>query len=111
MTQTFTATLHHQGQTFTVPVPEDQAILDAAIAAGVDLPCSCYAGVCTTCAAQIVKGQVDQSQGMGIGGMGEELDAKGYILLCVSYPKSDVEIYTDKEQEVYSIRFGSGSSS
>lgn len=109
MTQTFTATLHHQGQTFTVPVPEDQAILDAAIAAGVDLPCSCYAGVCTTCAAQIVKGQVDQSQGMGIGGMGEELDAKGYILLCVSYPKSDVEIYTDKEQEVYSIRFGSGS--
>ena len=44
---------------------------------------------------------------MGIGGMGEELDFKGYILLCVSYPKSDVEIYTDKEQEVYSIRFGS----
>ncbi|MBD2176265.1 2Fe-2S iron-sulfur cluster binding domain-containing protein [Pseudanabaena sp. FACHB-1998] len=107
MTQIFTATLHHHGQTYTVPAPADQALLDAAIAAGVDLPCSCYAGVCTTCAAQIVKGEVDQSQGMGIGGMGEELDAKGYVLLCVSYPKSDVEIYTDKEQEVYSIRFGS----
>ncbi|MCA6503963.1 MAG: 2Fe-2S iron-sulfur cluster-binding protein [Pseudanabaena sp.] len=106
MTQTFTATLHHQGQIFTVSVPENQSILDAAIEQGLDLPCSCYAGVCTTCAAQIVKGEVDQSQGMGIGGMGEELDAKGYILLCVSHPKSDVEIYTDKEQDVYSIRFG-----
>ena len=69
------------------------------------MPCSCYAGICATCTAQIVKGEVVQSQGMG-GGMGEELDAKGYILLCVSHPKSDVEIYTDKEQDVYSIRFG-----
>ncbi len=109
MTQTFTAKLNHQGQTYLVTVPENQSVLEAAHAQNVDLPCSCYAGVCTSCAAQLISGEVDQSQGMGTGGMGEVLDAKGYILLCVSYPKSDLEIITEKEQEVYELRFGHSS--
>ncbi|AFY71275.1 ferredoxin (2Fe-2S) [Thalassoporum mexicanum PCC 7367] len=106
---TYTAKLHHQGQTYTISVPEDQTVLDAAYEQGLELPCSCYTGVCTTCAAQLVSGQVDQSQGMGTGGMGEELDAKGYVLLCVSQPLSDLEIVTEKEDEVYTIRFGGSS--
>jgi ferredoxin len=109
MTQTFIAKLHHQGQILTVPVPADQTILEAAYDQGIDLPCSCYTGVCTTCAAQLISGEVDQSLGMGVGGMGAELDAKGYILLCVSCPKSNVEIVTEKETEVYELRFGRGS--
>ncbi len=109
MTQTFTAKLHHQGQIITVSVPEDKTVLEAAYDQGVDLPCSCYSGVCTTCAAQLLSGEVDQTQGMGVGGMGAELDAKGYVLLCVSYPKSDLEIVTEKESEVYELRFGRGS--
>ena len=96
MTQTFTAKIHHQGQIITLDLPADQTILEAASDRGIDLPCSCYTGVCTTCAAQIISGEVDQSQGMGVGGMGAELDAKGYVLLCVSYPKSDLEIVTEK---------------
>jgi len=109
MTQTFIAKLHHQGQILTVPVPADQTILEAAYDQGIDLPCSCYTGVCTTCAAQLISGEVDQSLGMGVGGMGAELDAKVYILLCVSCPKSNVEIVTEKETEVYELRFGRGS--
>jgi len=109
MSQSFTAKLHHQGQIYTIEVPPDQTILEAAYDQGMDLPCSCYTGVCTTCAAQLISGTVDQSQGMGVGGMGSELDAKGYILLCVSCPKSDVEIATGKESEVYELRFGRGS--
>ncbi len=109
MTQTFTAKIHHQGQTYEIPVAANQTILEAAEAQGIGLPCSCYAGVCTTCAAQLLAGEVDQSQGMGTGGMGEELDAKGYVLLCVSYPRSNVEIVTEKEEEVYAIRFGASS--
>ncbi|MCA1904440.1 MAG: 2Fe-2S iron-sulfur cluster binding domain-containing protein [Cyanobacteria bacterium KgW148] len=103
MTEIFQATIHHQGQTYTIDVPADRSLLDAAHDRGLDLPCSCYTGVCTTCAAQLVRGEVDQSQGMG---MGAELDAKGYILLCVACPRSDVEIVTEKEAEVYALRFG-----
>lgn len=106
MSQNFTAKLHHQGQVYTVTVPDNQSVLEAAHEQGVDLPCSCYAGVCTSCAAQLINGEVDQSQGMGVGGMGEVLDSKGYILLCVSYPKTDLEILTEKEKEVYEVRYG-----
>lgn len=109
MSQTYTVKLNHQGQIYTIAVPDTQSVLEAAHEQGVDLPCSCYAGVCTTCAAQVTSGEVDQSKGMGIGGMGEALDAKGYVLLCVSYPKSDLEIVTEKEEEVYEVRFGRGS--
>jgi ferredoxin len=106
MSQTYTAIFHHQGQSHTLTIPEDQSLLEAAQAQGLDLPCSCLAGVCTSCAAQVISGKVDQSQGMGMGGMGEALDAKGYVLLCVSYPQSDLEIVTEKESEVYEVRFG-----
>ncbi len=109
MAQTYRATFHHQGQTVTLTIPADQTVLESAQQQGLDLPASCLAGVCTTCAARLRQGQVDQSRGMGSGGMGAALDAQGYVLLCVSYPLSDLEIETEKEEEVYAIRFGRGS--
>lgn len=104
MSKIYTVEIHHQGSTYTVEVPEDQKILRAAYAAGVDLPSSCNAGVCTTCAAQITNGgTVDQTDGMGVG---PELQAEGYVLLCVAYPRSDLKIETEKEDEVYNRQFG-----
>lgn len=103
MSQTYTVQINHQGETHTIQVPEDKIILRAASAAGLDLPSSCNAGVCTTCAAQITEGTVEQSEGMGIS---PELQQKGYALLCVSYPRSDLKIETEKEDEVYHLQFG-----
>ena len=103
MPQTYTVEIHHQGETLTVQVPEDQIILRAACAAGLDLPSSCNAGVCTTCAAQILEGTVEQSEGMGIS---PELQQQGYALLCVSYPRSYLKIDTEKEDKVYYLQFG-----
>jgi ferredoxin len=85
-------------------VAEDQKIMEAAEAAGINLPNSCNSGVCTTCAAKIIgEGSVDQSEGMGVS---PELQAEGFVLLCVAYPRSDLKIETEKEDEVYDRQFG-----
>lgn len=99
----YTVELHHQGTTHTIQVPDHQTILAAANALGLDLPNSCTAGVCTTCAAQILEGSVEQGEGMGIS---PELQAQGYALLCVAYPRSDLKIETEKEDTVYHLQFG-----
>jgi len=103
MANTYTVKIHHQGEDYTLSVPEDQTILAAAAAAGLDLPSSCEAGVCTTCAAQILAGEVDQSDGVGVS---PEVAAQGYALLCVAYPRSDLKVETEKEDMVYHLQFG-----
>ena len=103
MSQTYKIEINHQGTTHTIQVAEDKNILDAARDAGIDLPFSCSAGVCTTCAAQINEGQVEQSEGMGLS---PDLQAEGYALLCVSYPRSDIKLESNKEEVVYDRQFG-----
>lgn len=102
MPKTYSIEIRHQGTVSTIEVPEDQLILRAAEAAGLDLPNSCNAGVCTTCAAKILEGTVEQSSGMGLS---PELQAEGYALLCVAYPRSNLKVETGKEEEVYSRQF------
>lgn len=102
MTQIYSVKILHQGKTQTLSVPDNQTILSAAQDAGIDLPFSCSAGVCTTCAAKILSGKVDQAQGMGVS---PELQAEGYALLCVSYPRSDIHLESSKEDEVYHRQF------
>jgi ferredoxin len=103
MTDTYNVAIEHQGQQYTFSVAADQTVLQAAYAAGIDLPSSCNAGVCTTCAAQILEGSVDQSEGMGIS---PQLQSEGYVLLCVAYPCSDLKLVSEKEEIVYQRQFG-----
>ncbi len=103
MSKIYTVEIHHQGQTHTIQVPEDQTILEGAQAAGLDLPSSCTAGICTTCAAQVLAGTLEQPDAMGVS---PELREQGYSLLCVAYPRSDLKIETEKEDTVYHLQFG-----
>ncbi|MDF5707570.1 MAG: 2Fe-2S iron-sulfur cluster-binding protein [Nostoc sp. S4] len=103
MPKTYTVEINHQGQIHTLQVPEDQTILSVADAAGLDLPSSCHAGVCTTCAGQISQGTVDQTDGMGVS---PDLQKQGYVLLCIAKPLSDLKIESEKEDKLYQLQFG-----
>jgi ring-1,2-phenylacetyl-CoA epoxidase subunit PaaE len=61
-------------------------ILDSARAAGLPAPFACKAGVCATCRARVVSGEVEMAARYGL--TDEEI-ASGYVLTCQSVPKSE----------------------
>ncbi len=72
---------------------DDPSILDAAIASGMDLPFSCTSGVCGTCRARLLCGEVRMERNFAL--ERADLDA-GFILTCQAHARSaQVEISFD----------------
>ncbi len=105
MTRSYTVQIRDRrtNQIHTVQVPEDRYILHSAENRGLNLPFSCRNGACTTCAVRVISGEIYQPEAMGLS---PNLRKQGYALLCVSYPRSDLQVETQDEDEVYELQFG-----
>ena len=69
------------------------SILDAARLARSDVPFACRGGVCATCRARVVGGEVEMVRNFALE---DDEVAKGYVLTCQSYPRSEgVEVDYD----------------
>jgi len=71
-------------RTFTMRMNDD-TVLDAAMHAGLELPFSCRAGVCSTCRTKVVSGEVEMAQNYALEDW--ELE-QGYVLACQSRVKT-----------------------
>ena len=92
-------------KTFSFLCSEDQDIISAGKLNGMDLPNNCCSGVYTDCASMILEGSLDQEDAMGLN---DDLRKRGFKLLCVAYPKPDLNIFIGKEVEddIYNDQFG-----
>lgn len=70
---------------FDLPLTSDTSILDAAMQQGADLPYACKGGVCCTCKAKLLEGEVDMDVHWGLE---DEEIKQGFILTCQSHPRS-----------------------
>lgn len=69
-------------------VGEGQSLLEAALAAGIDMPRSCRNGTCRACLCQLEAGQVRYR--IEWPGLSPDEKDEGCVLPCVAMPMGDV---------------------
>ncbi len=89
MSEDFRVRIEPHGR--TVPVAPGQALLEAALAAGLNLPHSCKSGHCGSCRARLLSGSVTYPAGRPLGITVAEQQS-GYILLCQARAQEDVTV-------------------
>jgi ring-1,2-phenylacetyl-CoA epoxidase subunit PaaE len=79
----YVAAMIVDGKRRDVPVAEGEAVLDAALRAGMDLPFACKGGMCSTCRAKVIEGRVHMDVNYSLEPW--ELQA-GFVLTCQAHP-------------------------
>jgi ring-1,2-phenylacetyl-CoA epoxidase subunit PaaE len=92
---TSAVSVKEDGKTILFDLPFDsENILDAALNNGADLPYACKGGVCCTCKAKLIEGEVDMRINYAL--EPEEVEA-GFILTCQCYPLTE-KVVVDFDQ-------------
>ena len=84
------------GDRNTLCVPDGEYIYDIAEAKGLDLPASCRAGKCISCAGKVMEGQIKSDSSF----LKKDEENAGFMLLCCSYALSDCTIAINQEDEL-----------
>eukprot|EP00181_Compsopogon_caeruleus_P005652 CAMPEP_0184677614 /NCGR_PEP_ID=MMETSP0312-20130426/191_1 /TAXON_ID=31354 /ORGANISM="Compsopogon coeruleus, Strain SAG 36.94" /LENGTH=157 /DNA_ID=CAMNT_0027125575 /DNA_START=77 /DNA_END=550 /DNA_ORIENTATION=+ len=90
------------GEVHKLNVEEDMTLLEAMEEAGLNVDSSCRAGVCMTCAAKVLSGDVDQESAA----LADEAKEQGYILTCSAFPRSNLKIEMNAFDEAYEMQYG-----
>ena len=103
MAETFRITLANRGGA-VVDCAANEAIYDACLRAGYQLPIACAYGGCITCAARLLDGKVRQPGGTALN---KRQSKAGYVLLCVARPKTDctIEVGVETHDSLYQNPF------
>ena len=89
------------GERVEIEVAEDEYVLAAARSEGIWLPADCQQGWCTTCAARLLSGEVDQSAAKRYYDVDEAADL---ILTCVAKPRSDLRVRVCQQETMLDHR-------
>lgn len=91
------------GKQYTIPVDENQTFLEGIEEFGLEVPYSCRAGVCITCAAKVVSGDVD----LGEAAITDDLKQEGYVLTCSGFPLSEgIKLEMNQFEDAYDKQYG-----
>jgi len=90
---TVTAIIDGAAREFTLEKTKEN-VIDGALRQGIELPYSCKGGVCSTCRAKLIEGEVEMDVNFAL----EDYElARGFILCCQSYPVTD-KVVVDFDQ-------------
>jgi CDP-4-dehydro-6-deoxyglucose reductase, E3 len=93
-------TLARSGREFEASA--DQSVLDAALAAGLNLPHSCKSGNCSACRAHLLSGRIEYPHGRPLG-LSDAEAAAGDILMCQARARSDLALETPEMRPAHEV--------
>ena len=95
---------NREGRSFAVEA--DKPLLVSLEEQGLSLPYGCRYGGCISCAAKLLDGKIDQSEGVALNG---RQIRDGYVLLCVGRPLGDctLEVGVESHDRLYRNPFQS----
>ena len=101
--KTYDVEISLDGERHLIPIDSSQTLLDGIEDYGLEVKYSCRAGVCTTCAAKVLKGEVD----LGQAAISEELKEEGYVLTCSGFPRSEgIVLEMNHFDDAYEMQYG-----